>query len=446
MIMTLEVAKMNNDKYWVERAKALSSPIWDKTKKLNKELKNVYQESFKELERDLSEWLTRYQTNHDLTGEDMKKIMTKSEATKFRYTVKGYMEKIEELGGDSHEALELVKELDIMGGRVKYQRYEELMTSIKYHSANLSITVENSTQLHLPEVFDEIYKRNIYEVHKATGIGSTFSFVDADRVKTILTTPWNGKNFSQRIWDNRTALVNNLRKIVVGGIMQGHDYKRMTKSLQQEMGTSYYKARRIVETETSFALSKAKESSYSELGIESYRYIATLDNRTSPTCQELDGKVFRNVDGIIGVNRAPMHPFCRSTDAPHFNSDEEHIKRVYRDPETGETKSGWYMSYPHWEDSYVTRKTESKLKDELIGLKNREGIEIKNISKHFINRAITRNVNEESVKKTFLDPENIRNGKSNVKGVTKEFLTSNLSIVINVDTGNLVTVHKRRTK
>ncbi|GHU86452.1 hypothetical protein FACS1894198_6380 [Clostridia bacterium] len=50
-------------------------------------------------------------------------------------------------------------------------------------------------------------------------------------------------------------------------------------------------AGRLVMTESAYFASAAEKDSYRELGIQKYKILATLDDRTSEICQNLDGEV-----------------------------------------------------------------------------------------------------------------------------------------------------------
>ncbi|MGL5426663.1 MAG: minor capsid protein, partial [Cetobacterium sp.] len=280
----------------------------------------------------------------------MKKIMDTKEAANFRYTVKEYMEKIKELG-DSKEAEALLKEFNIAAGKVRFQRYEELEAQMQYQALKLSQSTQNIVQEHLTEIIPEVYTRSIFEIQKGIGIGASFNQINPMTIESIINTPWNTKNFSGRIWDNKSILIQNLRRTILGGVMQGQEFKRMSQQLQKQMGGEFYKARRILETETTYVLEKAKEESYNELGIENYIFIATLDNRTSEACQKMDGKVFRNKDRLPGINVPPLHPFCRSALAPCVEGLED-ATRIAR-ADSGETyKVPANMTYEEWLKKY----------------------------------------------------------------------------------------------
>ena len=62
-------------------------------------------------------------------------------------------------------------------------------------------------------------------------------------------------------------------------------------------------------------------SGYGEAGIERYIFVATLDQKTSEVCAELDGQSFLRSEAKAGTNLPPMHPFCRSTTIADFRED-----------------------------------------------------------------------------------------------------------------------------
>lgn len=63
---------------------------------------------------------------------------------------------------------------------------------------------------------------------------------------------------------------------------------------------------RIVETEETRC--KAQEFLKDH---EYYVYHAMMDDSTCETCRDLNGRVFRKDEAVIGVNLPPMHPNCR---------------------------------------------------------------------------------------------------------------------------------------
>ena len=121
------------------------------------------------------------------------------------------------------------------------------------------------------------------------------------------------------------------------------------------MNTSLYNAKRLVLTEQAYFCTLGQKDAFSELDVEEYEIVATLDGRTSEICQEMDTKHFPVKDMQAGVNAPPFHVFCRSTICPYFD-DEFSLtdKRTAKNDETGE----WYevpanMDYATWKKTFV---------------------------------------------------------------------------------------------
>ncbi len=91
------------------------------------------------------------------------------------------------------------------------------------------------------------------------------------------------------------------------------------------------------------------------MNVERCEIIATLDTKTSTTCQEMDGKVFDMKGYEVGITAHPFLPNCRTCTAPYF--DDNYGKRIVRDPKTGKT---YYvpsdMKYEDWYKKHVVDK------------------------------------------------------------------------------------------
>lgn len=145
----------------------------------------------------------------------------------------------------------------------------------------------------------------------------------------------------------------------------------MTDSINEQFLSGRNKARRLVRTESSYIHNEAHFQAYKDYGIEEYRFVATLDLRTSQICRERDGSVYRVNDKKIGVNAPPMHPWCRSTTIMNLDDETMHgLERFARDPVTGErmkvpadeTYKEWYqrMVEKHGADAINTAGKSTK--------------------------------------------------------------------------------------
>jgi SPP1 gp7 family putative phage head morphogenesis protein len=71
----------------------------------------------------------------------------------------------------------------------------------------------------------------------------------------------------------------------------------------------------LVRTAATHASTVARQESFKAIGVDRYRFVATLDAKTSIQCAANDGKVF-DLDGPEAL--PPLHPNCRSTTVPYF--------------------------------------------------------------------------------------------------------------------------------
>ena len=191
--------------------------------------------------------------------------------------------------------------------------------------ANAEIGVDTE---HLGDIVQSAYMQTVFDVTKGADYRAAFDLIPESRIKAILSTNWSGQMFSERVWDNTTALADGLKHDMLVGIMAGKSEQHMADDIMNRCGVGAFEARRLVRTETTCVANMAELDGYRELDIDEYEFSACLDSRTSDLCRELDGKVFKRNSAQAGVNLPPMHPFCRSTTLPVLPSEEDLDKEL----------------------------------------------------------------------------------------------------------------------
>ena len=201
-----------------------------------------------------------------------------------------------------------------------------------------------------------------------TGIGFSFNALDEDLVERLIKTPWNGRNYSERIWNNTQKLSETLKDEVLQAVLTGKKEKDVTDELINRFNVSEFESKRLIRTETAHINNEMEALSYEEADIEKYRFVAVLDTRTSHICREHDYKVYKVSERQVGVNYPPLHPFCRSTTIAVFDGEDlTELSRRARDPKTGKTTTiPGDMDYEDWYDKYVV-KAEKKVYNQGIG-------------------------------------------------------------------------------
>ncbi|GIP57903.1 minor capsid protein [Paenibacillus woosongensis] len=199
-------------------------------------------------------------------------------------------------------------------------------------------------------VTDQAYYRTMFDLQQGLGLAFEFAAIPTKVVEEILRNPWSGEHFSQRVWKNTDYLAEQAAEVITGGWESGISYKQMTDQLAELMEVGKFAASRLIRTESTYMANAAEIESYKEAEIEKYIFIATLDLRTSQTCQDLDGEIFLVSEAKANVNLPAMHPFCRSTTRALIDAGVEfRLQRRARNPITGEAETlppG--MTYKEW--------------------------------------------------------------------------------------------------
>ena len=283
-----------------------------------------------------------------LSAEEQAKVIRRS-YNRTRAYVQSEIEKILHHVGDK----------DSPAYEYRMKRLASLLQNTEKRIKELyGITLEDTTSF-LKSIIPEAYYHTIFDIAKGTGIEPNFAAVNEKLINSIVKEPWSGKNYSKRIWSNMDKLENELRDVLTDAAMNGESIGKTSRKVAESFNTASYNAERLIRTETTYACNQAELASYEELDIDRYKFVATLDTRTSPICQKMDGKVFKTKDAKAGKNLPAMHPNCRSTTIPYFE-DFEPEERAAKDADGNPIQVPANMTYPEWYEKYVKPKEQNK--------------------------------------------------------------------------------------
>ena len=293
---------LSNEEYWSKReAYKLKKGLKD-LKKIEKELVNEYKKAMNEIGKEISNLFYKYAKDNNLSYSDAKKYLNSSEFKEFKRDLKSYMKLIEETGDE-----ELLLELNTLAMKSRISRLEEMFYQCGKYINEVYESTNKRLQIAYSSTIKDNYYQTIYDIHKAIGVGVSFSYIDNDMIKEILAFPWSGRHYSQRLWSNRTKLKNAMVEELTQMLIQGKGVKETSKALSKRLDADLKNCIRLIHTEHSYFMETASQKAYDELDIDKYKILATLDKRTSKICQDLDGEVFNVKDAIVGVNMPPFH-------------------------------------------------------------------------------------------------------------------------------------------
>ena len=241
---------------------------------------------------------------------------------------------------------------DSLAYEYRMKRLNALLAKTQKKMQELYGVTLNDTTEFLRNIIPEAYYHTIFDIAQAVGEQPVFSAVNTRLIDQIVNDQWSGKNYSQRIWWNTSKLSEDVQQLLTTAAMSGESIYKTSRRLSERFGESMNNSVRLIRTETTYSCNQAELASYEELDIDRYKYVATLDTRTSPICQKLDGQIFNTKDAKAGVNLPAMHPNCRSTTIPYFKEGRPQF-RTARDKDGKRIKVPADMKYDEWYKKYI---------------------------------------------------------------------------------------------
>lgn len=352
--------------YWRKRFEMLEQAQHEKSESYYTDLEKAYIKTMQEIEKDIARWYQRFADNNEMTLEEAKQLLKSDELREFRWTVEDYIE----YGKKNALNQKWMKQLENASSRVHISRLESLQLQLQQHVEKLyGGQIEGFEHL-MKDAYQTQYYHTAFEIQKAFGIGFTFQALDETKLAKIISKPWtaDGQTFSSKIWRDRNLLLDTLHTELIQSMARGEASDRMISSIAKKMNTSRSNAARLVMTESAFFSASAQKDVFSELDVEKYEIIATLDSRTSSICQSMDGKVFKLVDFMPGVTANPFHPRCRTTTAPYFDDEFSIGERAARDADGKVYYVPSDMKYDEWKERFILNDksvtSKRKIRDE----------------------------------------------------------------------------------
>lgn len=343
MQVVLLMPKKSN--YWIQRALERSRADIRSADEVVKTINDAFYNCLKEIEKEISVLYYRYAEDNELDYDLANKLLTGDEYKSFRMGLEEYMDLI--------DSPEIQLELNTLSTRSRISHLEETFFNIQKQIDKAYIYQHEAVESLMKESLQTNYHRVIFDIGVATGetVIKDFHRLTIGEIVKEFERPWSGKNFSERIWKNRAKLKDALEEEIVKMAISGADCTQAIESVAKKMDVSKKAAATLVHTEQAYFSSLGTLKAYSEMGVDKYIYVATLDFRTSDICRDLDHEVFDIKDAQAGVNYPPMHPRCRSTTAPYTGAMEG--TRTARDMFNNEVKVDKSLNYKEWHKKYV---------------------------------------------------------------------------------------------
>lgn len=366
---------MRNSEYWKLRFLQLESSANKSAVETLSFIDDQYKDAVKEIEYQISTWYARFAKNNEISIQEARKWLSASELKELKWDIKEYIK----YGHENDLNAGWVKELENASAKFHISRLEALKLQTQMTCERLFGNQLDMVDGLLKNTYLDGYYHSAYEIQRGLNIGWDIASIDEKSLSKVMNRPWttDGKNFSDRIWSNRSSLIAEVHKQLTQNLLLGRSPDASIKAISKKFNTSKNQAGRLVMTESAYFSSQSQKDSFNELGVEQFEVVETLDTTTCEICGSMDGQVFDMKDFEPGTTAPPFHPWCRGCTVPYF--DDNFGERAAR----GSDGKTYYvpsdMKFQDWKNSFVDNEEGSK--DDLtpVDLKNSQNSGIVNI-------------------------------------------------------------------
>ncbi|HEL2532961.1 TPA: minor capsid protein [Streptococcus suis] len=326
----------------------------DKAEQTAKQLDEIHKLASRHITSKIDQIFESYRRDHGLTEDEARRVLDNVKNLSDIRELKLALQNTT----DSEEIRQLLILLDLAPYASRIERYEALQREVDNLPARLYKAENEASRAFYDEFIPDAYYHSVFDLQQQSGVAFAFNRIDPEEIRAIQQTPWLGANYSERIWGNTQALASELQKQLAVSLLTGRSAHETAEVIEAQFGKGSQNARRLIRTETSYFHAEMEAKAYEEADVEYYRFLATLDLRTSSICREHDGKIYKVSERITGKNYPPMHPWCRSDTIASDDSEWlAKATRSARDPVTGKTiQVPANMTYKDWYEKYVKPK------------------------------------------------------------------------------------------
>lgn len=347
---------MGADSYWAKRSTEREEE-WNKKSQetVEKELAAQYERSAQRIQANIEQLYGKFANDNGISISEAKKLINGPEFRTWKKDVEEYMKEYKETGNPR-----TLLELNTLSMRSRISRLDKLYGDTLIEIDKLGQKTNASITGFLKSAYKDNRLHSAYELAKR-GQGPLGVAVDNKHVESVLRTPWSGKNYSTRIWDNSDKLSKTIQDVVISNVHRGTSVEKLAKEVQERMNVSKNNAVRLVRTELNYVHNQATLDSLKSANMEYFQFIATIDKRTSSTCREHDNNIYPVADAEVGTNVPPLHPRCRSTIAGTLDKKATSGSRTVKMAKANKNEPTRYekvprnMDYDNWKAVYVDK-------------------------------------------------------------------------------------------
>lgn len=340
---------MKSKAYWVKRAVEVETYLQSQADSVKDGVIKAYERAIKNVNNDIEKTFKAY-ISTDIPEKEARRLMSIADSDK-------QYEELLELYDETDDKTvkkEILNRINAQAYGARISRLEGLKRNVYIYFRHVANEAIKEQKKLYDSAVKTAYYTNIFDTAQGLNCGIDFSLVPQKAVNKVLSEPWHGHNYSDRVWIHNDRFIQAVGQTIEDGIISGHSVSRMTDKLIDYVkdtapGGIRTSAETLVRSETAHFMNQGQKMAYEEIGIKQYRFVAALSELTCDRCGSLDGSVFDTDKAVEGENFPPIHPRCRCVT---IMADVNLTSRIARDPLTGENyKVDGNMTFDEWKNS-----------------------------------------------------------------------------------------------
>lgn len=340
---------MKSKAYWVKRAVEVETYLQSQADSVKDGVIKAYERAIKNVNNDIEKTFKAY-ISTDIPEKEARRLMSIADSDK-------QYEELLELYDETDDKTvkkEILNRINAQSYGARISRLEGLKRNVYIYFRHVANEAIKEQKKLYDSAVKTAYYTNIFDTAKGLNCGIDFSLIPQKAVNMVLSEPWHGHNYSERVWIHNDRFIQAVGQTIEDGIISGHSVSRMTDKLIDYVkdtapGGIRTSAETLVRSETAHFMNQGQRMAYEEIGIKQYRFVAALSELTCDRCGSLDGSVFDTDKAVEGENFPPIHPRCRCVT---IMADVNLTSRIARDPLTGENyKVDGNMTFNEWKNS-----------------------------------------------------------------------------------------------
>lgn len=339
---------MKSKAYWVKRAVEVETYLQSQADSVKDGVIKAYERAIKNVNNDIEKTFKAY-ISTDIPEKEARRLMSIADSDK-------QYEELLELYDETDDKTvkkEILNRINAQAYGARISRLEGLKRNVYIYFRHVANEAIKEQKKLYDSAVKTAYYTNIFDTAQGLNCGIDFSLIPQKAVNKVLSEPWHGHNYSDRVWIHNDRFIQAVGQTIEDGIISGHSVSRMTDKLIDYVkdtapGGIRTSAETLVRSETAHFMNQGQRMAYEEIGIKQYRFVAALSELTCDTCGNLDGSVFDTDKAVEGENFPPIHPRCRCVTVM---ADVNLSSRIARDPLTGENyKVDGSMTFDEWKN------------------------------------------------------------------------------------------------